>query len=106
MPEYFLLLFRQKISIFFLASSYHRDTGIMQEDREMRNIEVAKAWARGEKAESGNMTSDGIRIWSYAMLIGEVINGERVVYRRRRSVTTTKHVNLAARYADKVIDPE
>lgn len=70
----------------------------------MQNIEVAKAWSAGRKGKSGTMSTDGINIWSYAMLIGGVVNGERVVYRRSRSVTTTKHVNLAARYADKVID--
>jgi hypothetical protein len=72
----------------------------------MRNIEVAKFWSKGHAAASGNMSTDGVSIWSYAMLIGEVVNGERVVYRRSRSVTTTKHINLAARYADKVINPE
>jgi hypothetical protein len=72
----------------------------------MRNVEVAKYWSQGRAAASGNMSTDGQGLWSYAMLIGEVVNGERVVYRRRRSVTTTKHINLAARYADKVIDPE
>jgi hypothetical protein len=75
----------------------------MQEDREMRNIEVAKAWGQGQKAESGNMTSDGIHLWSYALLIGEMVGGKRVVYRQSRSVTTTRHINLAARFADEVI---
>lgn len=72
----------------------------------MTNIQVAKFWSEGRAAASGNMSTDGRSIWSYAMLIGEVVNGERVIYRRRRSVTTTKHINLAARYADKVINPE
>jgi hypothetical protein len=71
---------------------------------EMRNSEVAKAWSEGRKAESGNMSTDGNKIYSYAMLIGEVINGERTVYRRSRSVTTSRHINLTARYADKVIN--
>ena len=70
----------------------------------MKNIDVAKAWSEGRKAESGNMSTDGISIWSYAMLIGEVVNGERTVYRRSRSVTTSRHINLAARYAVKVIN--
>lgn len=72
----------------------------------MNNIAVANLWSKGLAGRSGNMSTDGISIWSYAMLIGEVVNGERVVYRRSRSVTTTKHINLAARYADKVIVPE
>ncbi len=72
----------------------------------MRNAQVAQYWSQGRAAASGNMSTDGISIWSYAMLIGEVINGERVVYRRSRSVTTSKHINLAARVADKVIVPE
>jgi hypothetical protein len=51
------------------------------------------------------MSTDGWDIWSYAMLIGETVDGERVVYRRARSQTTTKHINLAARWADKVVIP-
>jgi len=70
----------------------------------MRNIEVAKAWSEGRKGKSGSMSTDGINIWSYAMLIGEVVSGERVAYRRSRSITTTKHINLTARYAHKVTD--
>jgi len=71
----------------------------------MKNREVAKLWSQGRAAASGNMSTDGGDIWSYAMLIGETINGERVVYRRARSATTTKHINLAARWADKVVIP-
>jgi hypothetical protein len=72
----------------------------------MKNIDVAKAWSEGRKAESGNMSTDGISIWSYAMLIGEVVNGKRTVYRRSRSVTTSRHINLTARYADEVMDKD
>jgi hypothetical protein len=72
----------------------------------MNNLEVVKLWSKGRAGRSGNMSTDGKAIWSYAMLIGELVNGERVVYRRSRSVTTSKHINLAARYADKVIAPE
>lgn len=72
----------------------------------MKNIDVAKAWSEGRKAESGNMSTDGSRIWSYAMLIGEVVNGKRTVYRRSRSVTTSRHINLTARYADEVINKD
>ncbi len=71
----------------------------------MTNLEVAKSWSQGRAAASGNMSTDGQNIWSYAMLIGETVNGERVVYRRARSQTTTKHINLAARWADKVVIP-
>jgi len=71
----------------------------------MTNREVAKLWSQGVAAASGNMSTDGRGIWSYAMLIGETVDGERVVYRRARSQTTTKHINLAARWADKVVIP-
>jgi hypothetical protein len=72
----------------------------------MRNSEVAKAWSMGESAESGNMSTDGNRIYSYAMLIGEVVEGKRTVYRRSRSVTTSRHINLAARWADEIINKD
>lgn len=69
----------------------------------MRNIEVAKAWSEGRKGEAGHFTTDGNNLWSYALLIGRTVEGKKVVTRYRRSITTTKHTNLAARYADEVI---
>jgi hypothetical protein len=73
------------------------------------NREVARAWSEGRSAEShtGSFSTDGVRIWSYALLIGETLNGEKVVkdYRSPNfvSATTSKHVSLAARYADAII---
>jgi hypothetical protein len=76
----------------------------------MRNSEVARSWWNGRKASSKHLKTDGINLWSYNLLIATVKNGERVVYDYRSSgtfysVTTSKHVGLAARHGN-VIAPE
>lgn len=37
----------------------------------MNNKEVPHAWAHGRKGKAGNLTTDGVSLWSYNMLIGE-----------------------------------
>ena len=77
----------------------------------MKNIDVVKAWVRGDYAKSGHMKTDSYNLWSYNLLIGTVKNGRRVVfdYTSRGghfySVTTSKHVGLAARHAN-LVAPE
>lgn len=74
----------------------------------MKNSEVAKAWYNGRSASTKHMKTDGINLWSYNLIIATVKNGNRVVfdYTSRGghfySVTTSKHVGLAARYGNVV----
>ena len=94
----------------------------------MRNEDVIRAWVRGDKATNGrgSLHTDGETLYSYDLKIGETDTDTRqegVVYnvvidyrpvsrgpmaRRRRgvSVTTSAHVRLAARYADRVVEPD
>jgi hypothetical protein len=67
---------------------------------------VISLWVRGIPAKSGNVRTDGFTLWSYSTIIG-LPDGEggRVAIRPpRRSVTTSKHVNWAAKAAGKVRD--
>lgn len=74
----------------------------------MKNREVAAAWYNGRSASTKHLRTDGISLWSYNLIIATVKNGNRVVfdYTSRGghfySVTTSKHVGLAARYGNVV----
>lgn len=75
----------------------------------MKNRDVVSAWWWGRPAKSGNLKTDGDSLWSYNLKIGEVVALERIVYNYRSSgefisVTTSKHVGLAARLG-KVVEP-
>ncbi len=66
------------------------------------NKEVAANWIKGEPAESGHMNTNGRKLFSYNLLIGETIKGERIVHDYRSgtalgfiSKTTSQHVSLA-----------
>ena len=76
----------------------------------MRNIEVVKYWAAGRAAKSGNLSTDGTRLWSYRLCIGR--RTRQGVTRLQDhtaggaagfvSMTTSQHVNLAKPYADEI----
>jgi len=74
----------------------------------MRNDQVAKAWANGRPAKAGNLSTDGVSLWSYSLQIGEtMLSGHKVVYDYTsggshgfRSQTTSCHVGLAKRVAN------
>jgi len=66
----------------------------------MRNNEVARAWADGHRASSGNMSTDGVDLFSYNLLIGSNTGGQRSVLNytasgQYRSQTTSTHVGIA-----------
>ena len=72
----------------------------------MKNREVASAWWNGRSASTKHLRTDGRTLWSYNLMIATVENGNRVVYDYTskggnfQSVTTSKHVGLAARYGN------
>ena len=80
------------------------------------NAEVINAWRRGRSARSRHLRTDGLRLWSYDLLIG--FTGEdnykyvknytkhpdrdcfgREVRGQFVSATTSRHVGLARRVA-------
>ncbi len=46
----------------------------------LTNLEVAQAWGRGQPGASGHMHTDGDKLYSYALLIGEHRDGLPVVF--------------------------
>ena len=90
----------------------------------MRNSDVARAWQEGRRATSGHMHTDGDKIYSYNLCIGESrppcekVSFNYTAHRARRfpgrdsqgvaphyvSRTTSHHQELVAQYADYVAD--
>lgn len=69
---------------------------------------VVNAWVSGQVAPAPKgLWTDGTRLWSYALMIGDTDEqGRKVVYDHRgRSATTNRHLSAARRQADLVIDP-
>jgi len=76
----------------------------------MSNKQVVKAWAEGKIGKSNRMLSDGKTLYSYALPIGVTLeDGRKAVIRyqasRMYSMTTSKHVGIAMREADVIVDP-
>lgn len=76
----------------------------------MKNLDVVRAWSRGQVAKTTHLWTDGDALYSYRLRIGYRDNqGETVVilYRgdHRVSQTTSCHVGLALRYADTSRNP-
>ena len=72
-----------------------------------KNIDVVKAWSRGQSLSSftGNFRTDGVRLWSYELLIGTTVGIKKVLALYRApgdyiSQTTSQHVGNASRYSD------
>ena len=101
----------------------------------MNNEEVIQSWREGKKGKSGNgnLSTDGINLFSYNMLIGVTESGQvhkaitgfkdktnikgKIYYSNYKysldvtspnfySVTTSHHCSLAHRYSDEIIKPE
>ena len=65
---------------------------------------VYRAWLNGERAHSGNVSTDGVGLWSYSLQIGtRAAAGPAVAAYvsagEFASVTTSKHARAAARAA-------
>ena len=80
----------------------------------MTNEQVSRAWSKGQPAHSGNLKTDGNKLFSYALCIGEWRDGLPVVFNNTAradrnpfghkvpsegfySMTTSHHVSLARR---------
>ena len=76
----------------------------------MRNVDVVRAWSRGQAAKTAHLWTDGDVLYSYRLRIGYRDNrGDTVVILwrgdHRVSQTTSRHVGLALRYADTSRNP-
>ncbi len=78
------------------------------------NTEVIQAWVNGQQANSHtkNLSTDGTKLFSYSLCIGDTYAGEKIAVNYTASVgefksqTTSQHVGLAKRQADQVMHPE
>ena len=69
----------------------------------MTNLEVVKAWISGKAGKAGNLSTDGVNLYSYELQIGDtMLSGNKTVYDYTKggshgwkSQTTSKHVRLA-----------
>ena len=83
----------------------------------MTNEQVVKAWINNQTGKSLHMSTDGKSLFSYEMKIGETVYESNGLWSANKkhglnvqkpyfySQTTSKHVGLVKRYADKMIDP-
>jgi len=80
------------------------------------NNEVVGAWLNGERGSShtGNLSTDGRKLFSYALVIGDTLAGEKIALDYTASVgqfqtmTTSQHVGLAKRRVtnENIMHPE
>ena len=77
----------------------------------VRNHQVIEYWTRGKAASNhrGSLTTDGIKLWSYRLQIGDTLEDTKIVRDHTaggkweyHSQTTSCHVGLARRLADVV----
>lgn len=78
---------------------------------------VAEAWAAGERAKGGAMSTDGETLYSYDLVIGRsdppsrgAPAGHKVLYNytasgQFKTATTSQHVSAAKPYADEIVSP-
>ena len=75
--------------------------------------QVVEAWIDGRSAKTPNksLRSDGENLWSYGLRIGYTVKGFLKIVKDYTSpagnfvsVTTSNHVGLAKRYADKIVE--
>ena len=70
------------------------------------NFEVIKAWGNDKPCDGANLTTDGVRLFSYALRIGDTAHDKKLVLAYTtgaghfQSHTTSGHVRLALQHAD------
>jgi len=84
----------------------------------MTNEQVVKSWINNQAGKSLHMSTDGKSLFSYEMKVGKTVyetnglwsadkkHGLNVQSPFFYSRTTSKHVGIVRRYADKMIDPK
>jgi hypothetical protein len=93
---------------FILFYSYNSFGGTMT----TRNDEVVAAWLQNRRAHAGNLSTDGKKLFSYALCIGDTFVGDKIAVDYTASVgefksmTTSCHVGRAKRDADQIMHPQ
>ena len=76
----------------------------------MKNKDVIKSWANGNKARGSNLKTDGVVLMSYDLIIGyKDSKNQKMVYnytgKNSVSKTTARHVGQSLPHADGVVNP-
>lgn len=58
---------------------------------------VINAWQSGKRAADGNVSTDGVTIYSYQMAIGRTDGDKFRVVKRGPTATTNKHIGIVRR---------
>ena len=75
------------------------------------NDDVVAAWLNDEPAKAGSLTTDGKKLFSYRLCIGDTLHTDKIALDFTASVgeyksqTTSTHVCIAERSADQVMHP-
>ena len=75
------------------------------------NDDVVAAWRNDQPAKAGSLTTDGTKLFSYALCIGDTLAGDKIALDFTASVgeyksqTTSTHVGIAKRQADQTMHP-
>ncbi len=82
-------------------------------ENRLLNSDVVKYWTAGREgcSHTSNLRTDGNRLWSYNLLIGATVGGQKVLANYTaagefRSMTTSCHVGKARLTASEVVHPE
>ena len=76
----------------------------------LKNAEVVMRWINSRSGRSGSLWTDGMNLYSYDLPIGYTEAGGRKVVKNYTakgwfiSMTTSKHVRLAASVADAIAE--
>lgn len=70
----------------------------------MTNNEVAQGFTIRVSGKAPNLSTDGVKLYSYRTCIAEWIKGKCVVNMTRYSTTSSHHRNLALRWLEKYPD--
>ena len=75
------------------------------------NQEVVDAWLRNEAASAGTLSTDGTKLFSYRLIIGDTLSTDKIALNytasagEYRSQTTSTHVGIAKASADQTMHP-
>jgi len=71
-----------------------------------QNKKVPEFWANNKPAKGyGSLHTDGQNLYSYNLKIGFTKDdGQKILLVRKRSVTTTKHINYVRRFANEIVN--
>tara|TARA_R100000152_G_C6690368_1_gene122131 strand:- start:24 stop:419 length:396 start_codon:yes stop_codon:yes gene_type:complete len=102
------------LALGFILSFSFNAYGVTMSNNQLTNDEVIQNWLNGVQGKSStkNLSTDGQRLYSYRLCIGDTYGNDKIAVNYTASVgefrsqTTSQHVGLAKRQADQIMHPE